>query len=201
MNIKKIGTNNKLYAAYGSNLNLEQMERRCPYAVPVGSAQLPGYRLLFQGGKESSVATVEPFEDSSVPVLLWEITPRCEEALDHYEGWPRLYRKEILTFSMCEKPVQAMVYIMNDGRRIGTPGQYYYNAIAEGYATAGFDLDILDDAVAVFERLSKTERHGDCLLCSNSFYLEDDFDYGTDRLFCEITQGFVEEHDCCVEFK
>jgi len=27
---------NKLYAAYGSNLNLEQMKFRCPYALPLG---------------------------------------------------------------------------------------------------------------------------------------------------------------------
>ena len=101
---------NKLYAAYGSNLNLEQMEYRCPYAVPLGTAELAGYRLLFRGGRDgSAVATVEPMGGGSVPVLLWEITPRDEEALDRYEGWPRLYCKETVTVEFGGKPAEAMI--------------------------------------------------------------------------------------------
>ena len=38
---------NKYYLAYGSNLNLEQMSRRCPTARVVGKAQLENYRLAF----------------------------------------------------------------------------------------------------------------------------------------------------------
>lgn len=35
----------KLYIAYGSNLNLEQMRRRCPTAELVGKTVLRGWRL------------------------------------------------------------------------------------------------------------------------------------------------------------
>ena len=157
--MKKIGVGNTLYIAYGSNLNLEQMARRCPYAVPIGPAELPGYKLLFRGGKESSVATMEPQEGSAVPVLVWEITPRCEQELDYYEGWPRLYRKETVSVRLDGKPVEAMVYIMNNGWPVGTPGGGYYNAIAEGYATAGFDLAVLDDAVRYSASLAGNVRH------------------------------------------
>ena len=198
--MKKMGAGNTLYIAYGSNLNLGQMARRCPYALAVGPAELSGYRLLFRGGNGSSVATVEPEESSSVPVLLWEITPRCEQALDYYEGWPRLYRKEMVTVSFAGKPMEAMVYIMNDGRPYGTPAKFYYEAIAEGYATAGFDLAVLDEAVAFSEEHSQANKYGDCLLCSNSMSVEDQFDYGTDRLFCVIKQEYVEENDRCEEF-
>jgi len=137
---------NKLYIAYGSNLNIEQMKHRCPYAVPLGTAELTGYRLMFRGGS-SSVATVEPMPEESVPVLIWEITPRCEEALDRYEGWPRLYRKETVPVDFNGKPTEAMVYIMNEVYPYGLPGDQYLNVIKVGYASAGFDTAVLDVAM------------------------------------------------------
>ena len=154
---------NKLYIAYGSNLNLGQMERRCPYAIPIGTAELTGYRLMFRGHLGNAVATVEPVRDSvsgSVPVLLWEITPRCEEALDRYEGWPHLYRKEVVAVDFGGKSVEAMVYIMNEVYPYGLPGDYYLGSITEGYTTAGFDTTVLDKAVA-----ASTEARSDAAQC------------------------------------
>ena len=37
---------NRFYLAYGSNLSLERMKSRCPDAVVLGTAVIPGYRLL-----------------------------------------------------------------------------------------------------------------------------------------------------------
>lgn len=134
---------NKLYLAYGSNLNIEQMAHRCPTARVVGVAALNGWTLRFRGAHENAVATVEPCEGKSIPVLVWEITPRDEKALDLYEGWPFLYRKETITVELEGKPVEAMIYIMNEGRPLGQPSCYYYNVILKGYNSAGFDADIL----------------------------------------------------------
>lgn len=136
-----------LYIAYGSNLNLEQMSRRCPTAEVVGAAKLEGYDLLFRGSRHSAVATVEPLENGSVPVLLWKLKPQDERALDHYEGWPSFYRKEVHEIELGGETVPAMVYIMNDGHDFGEPSDYYYNTIREGYESADFDLDYLDQAV------------------------------------------------------
>ena len=145
--MKSISSGNKFYLAYGSNLNLEQMKSRCPYAVPLGTAELSGYRLLFKGGRDSAFATVEPFEGGSVPVLLWEITPRDEEALDRYEGWPRFFRKVTVTVTLDGSPVEAMVYIMNEWYQPGQPEKHYLKTILKGYASAGFDASVLEDAV------------------------------------------------------
>lgn len=76
-----------LYLAYGSNINLEQMQFRCPTAKRIDTAILNGYELEFRG-----VATIVPKQDAAVPVLLWELEPQDERALDRYEGYPRLYR-------------------------------------------------------------------------------------------------------------
>jgi gamma-glutamylcyclotransferase (GGCT)/AIG2-like uncharacterized protein YtfP len=139
--------NNKFYIAYGSNLNLEQMANRCPTARVVGAGMLTDWHLLFRGAHEGAVATVEPMTGGNVPVLVWEITPADEAALDRYEGFPFLYRKEEVEVRLDEKPVTGMIYIMNEGRPVGTPSCYYYSVILEGYKTAGFDTDILRTAV------------------------------------------------------
>ena len=38
-----------LYAAYGSNLNKAQMQKRCPKSKPFGAIVLDEYRLVFKG--------------------------------------------------------------------------------------------------------------------------------------------------------
>lgn len=137
----------RLYIAYGSNLNLEQMKHRCPTAEVVGKATLDGWRLRFRGGAHSAVATIEQNEDFSVPVLVWRIQPRDELALDHYEGFPFLYRKETLRVAVDGKRVCAMAYIMNEaGRPYGVPSVGYYDTIFQGYQSAGFDTEILCQA-------------------------------------------------------
>lgn len=135
--------NNKLYIAYGSNLNLAQMADRCPTARVIGSTEMQGWQLLFRGSRTGAVATVEPKKGCRIPVLVWEITPADEAALDRYEGWPFLYRKETVKVKINGKTVKAMVYIMNEGRPPGQPSCYYYSVILEGYKEAGFDMDIL----------------------------------------------------------
>jgi len=137
---------NKLYIAYGSNLNRVQMADRCPTAKVLGASVMEDWRLLFRGAREGAVATVEPKEGGSVPVLVWEITPADEAALDRYEGWPFFYRKETVKVKLGGKTISAMVYIMNEGRPLGQPSCYYYAAILEGYRDAGFDVDILRQA-------------------------------------------------------
>jgi gamma-glutamylcyclotransferase (GGCT)/AIG2-like uncharacterized protein YtfP len=145
---------NKLYIAYGSNLNLEQMAARCPTARVVGASELTGRRLLFRGAHAGAVATVERHKGGAVPVLVWEITPADEAALDRYEGFPFLYRKERVRVRLDGKSITAMIYIMNVEmpvgayRPLGQPGPHYYTTILDGYKSAGFDADILREATA-----------------------------------------------------
>ena len=79
------------YFAYGSNMNLDQMEYRCPAASVVEPVHLEGYRLTFCGrGKGSGVATILPEEGSRVEGVLWKITSECEKSLDFYEDQPAI---------------------------------------------------------------------------------------------------------------
>ena len=146
-----------LYIAYGSNLNLSQMAFRCPTAKVIGTSEIKDYELLFRGSRSSAVATVEPLIGSSVPVLLWKVRPKDELALDRYEGYPNFYRKELFPVELGGKSVNAMVYVMNDGHSLGAPSDYYLNTILEGYRSAGFDTDFLDQAVEKSIRLAQEQ--------------------------------------------
>lgn len=146
-----------LYIAYGSNLNLPQMAYRCPTAEVIGTSEIKDYELLFRGSRSSAVATVEPLIGASVPVLLWSIRPQDELALDRYEGYPNFYRKELFPVELGSRTVNAMVYVMNDGHPPGAPSDYYLNTILEGYRSAGFDTDFLDQAVEKSIRLAQEQ--------------------------------------------
>ncbi len=149
----------KLYAAYGSNLNMAQMAFRCPDATVHDTAVLENYELLFRGSPHSAVATIEPKEGSSVPILLWEISKKDERSLDHYEGWPSFYGKEQMDFQLeSGETVTAMVYVMTPGHEMGSPSGYYYATIEEGYHDCGFDTATLEQAREHSEELAALEQ-------------------------------------------
>jgi len=147
----------KLYVAYGSNLNFEQMRYRCPTARFLGTGTIENYELLFRGGQHSAVATVEPKEGASVPVGIWRIHRMDEAALDRYEGYPNFYEKQNIEVKLeSGDTINEMVYIMTDGYKFGEPSLYYYQAILQGYQDCGLDEKILHDYVAQAIELAET---------------------------------------------
>ncbi len=141
----------KLYFAYGSNINLEQMEYRCPAAKVVGPVILENYELLFRGNaKGNGVATIAHKEGSRVHGLLWRITPACEQSLDFYEGYPRLYEKEPVTVQDGEgKQLTVMAYVMTGDERWMSPtmpSAFYYRGIQDGYRQNGLPVEELKKA-------------------------------------------------------
>lgn len=130
----------KYYFCYGSNLNVEQMDKRCPAAIPMGKAILADFRLEFW-----NVATIVPDTGYHVQGGLWKITPECEKALDIYEGYPRLYEKKIVKVKdHYNKTVEAMTYFMVGMPRPAAPSLGYYNTIKRGYTDFGLNVDVLD---------------------------------------------------------
>ena len=136
----------RIYLAYGSNMNIEQMAYRCPRAKLLGTAVLENYRLMFRRTRRP-VATIEKEAGCSVPVVLWEITNECEESLDEYEGYPFLYTKIDVTLEFNGNPITAMAYVMTEGQQLGEPHEDYYYTILKGYEDNGIDPQPLDEAV------------------------------------------------------
>lgn len=137
----------KLYVAYGSNLNLEQMAQRCPTARIYGVGVLNNWELVYRGSKTNSHATIERRQNSTVPVLLWEIRPADEYRLDIYEGFPSYYFKQNVMVETSSGRRKAMVYIMDKRQRPGAPSDRYIETIRQGYIDNGLDMRIFEDSL------------------------------------------------------
>lgn len=127
----------KLYFAYGANLNQDNMAWRCPDAVAVQPFYLLDWRLAFSG-----VATIQSSRGDRVPGALWAISDQDEQALDVFEGWPSLYRKETVQ----QDDLEFMVYVMNSNAP-AEPSAGYVATIACGYQDWGLDLGCLNRAI------------------------------------------------------
>ena len=137
----------KLYVAYGSNLNLEQMAHRCPSASIYCVGQLNNWELVYRGSTVNSHATIIRKQGSYVPVLLWSIEPEDEKRLDIYEGYPRYYYKQNVMVDIDGKKKRAMVYIMNQQCAPGRPSLTYIETIRQGYIDNNFDLAVFENSL------------------------------------------------------
>ncbi len=139
----------KLYIAYGSNLDVASMARRCPDARVVGAGILHKWRLSFNG-----FATIEPDGERNTPVLVWDISAWDEESLDRYEGFPNLYSKEEVLVQVFPEeggePTMktCMVYVMNGRRGRMEPSPSYYKILKDAYEYHHFPKHVLVAALA-----------------------------------------------------
>ena len=157
-------TMGKYYIAYGSNLNVMQMRVRCAGARIAGQALLANWQLMFRGLPHGAYLTIEPKDGAAVPVVIWALTGRNEEALDWYEGYPRLYHKRELEVPYQDRKtgrlsvVPAFVYIMRDGMSAGLPSSSYMECCMDGYTSFGFDTHYLVDAYNMSKEEMKNEK-------------------------------------------
>ena len=130
-----------LYFAYGSNLNLFQMKRRCKDSVFIKKYELKGYRLNFRS--KYRAADIEKSKNSLVPGALFEISKSDEKKLDVYEDFPILYKK--LYFSYYNKKV--MTYIMVNKTEFRYPTERYLDVVKRGYKDCKLDTKYLKIAL------------------------------------------------------
>lgn len=158
----------KVYIAYGSNLNMNQMRERCPTAQFVGIGEIQNYELQFKGSLYGAHATIAPKEGSSVPVGVWTIRERDEKYLDLYEGYhPQgycYYDKEHLPVKMADgSTIRGMVYIMDQQKDFGTPTKGYYDVVRQGYRDCGLDTGVLEQALKDSRELAQQRMEGDSM--------------------------------------
>lgn len=151
----------KFYFAYGSNLNVAQMARRCPAAKKMQTLMLPGWRLVFRG-----VADIVPARNAQVAGGLWIITDRCERSLDIYEGVKSgLYTKESFPITYLDtrtgkREITDVLFYRMRSREFAMPSSGYLASIADGYDDFGLDLAYLDAALDyTMEQLPEQEMY------------------------------------------
>ena len=97
-----------LYFAYGANMDVEDMARRCPRSRPLGGACLMRHRLAIM--REGWLtATRDP--RGRVHGVLWDLALADVSALDRFEGVGEgLYKKTMQPVVAAGGPKRALAY-------------------------------------------------------------------------------------------
>ena len=130
-----------LYAAYGSNLDPQQMAVRCPHSPQRGTGWLQGWRVTFGGegwdGPLPTVVEAPTDPDAHVFVGLYDVTEADEASLDEWKSATSgLYRKLRLRIATLDGNPSAWVYVLNDFEG-GTPNARTLGLLADGAEAAG----------------------------------------------------------------
>jgi hypothetical protein len=109
-----------LYFAYGSNMDVDAMARRCPRSKALGLARLERHRLAVMREGWLTAAR-EP--RSAVHGVLWDLALSDIAALDRYEGLSQgLYAKLTQPVIAERSSKQAIVYFgANAGPGVARP--------------------------------------------------------------------------------
>ena len=129
-----------LYFAYGSNMDLAQMERRCPGARLVGAAALSDYRFGFTTHCDAwvgGVADIVPAAGEAVHGLLFEVTEAHLAELDRYEQVPEMYRRVRVSIDGRE----VWVYEVVEKQRFVEPSRRYRDVIVGAARRHGLPED------------------------------------------------------------
>ncbi len=137
-----------LYFAYGANMDVEAMKRRCPRSKPIGLARLERHRLAIM--REGWLTAVRA-PRASVHGVLWDLALADVPALDRFEGAPKgLYAKVVQPVVAAGGAKRAIVYFgANAGP--GAPKPEYLAAVMA--AARAWILPA--DGIAALEALGK----------------------------------------------
>ena len=130
-----------LYFAYGSNLNLFQMKRRCKDSIFLKKINLKNFRLTFRS--KYRAADIEPKKNSIVQGGLFEISKNDEKKLDVYEDFPTLYKKHYFNYY----GKRVMTYTMVKKTIFKFPTERYLNIVKRGYKDCKLDKRYLKKAL------------------------------------------------------
>ena len=123
------------YFAYGSNMNHQQMIRRCPNSVFVKRLYLQNHKLIYDGyatQRTGAVANIVEFSGSIVWGALFKIDVNDLKALDKYEDYPNSYLRKIIEVKDEENNnYQTITYYRTDQKE-DEPHPDYRNCILQG---------------------------------------------------------------------
>jgi AIG2-like family len=134
------------YAAYGGNLDPDQMRDRCPHSPVQSVGWLRGWRMTFGGeevGWDGALVTVVEDPDAQTYVMLYDVSPLDEKVLDEWEGAgvrAGIYDKLRVRVETLEGEVLAWTYVLiaYEG---GLPSCHYLGLITEAAEKAGAPAD------------------------------------------------------------
>jgi gamma-glutamylcyclotransferase (GGCT)/AIG2-like uncharacterized protein YtfP len=136
------------YFAYGTNLDLLQMQLRCPEAQLVGTAKLAGYRLCFPRRsyiRDCAVISIEPAEGEDVWGALYELDGTDIQRLDEREGYDKKRDRALNPYNRVtvrveasdDRAVVAETYVAVPATNAGMPSPQYVGYLVASAAEVG----------------------------------------------------------------
>ncbi len=123
----------KKYFAYGSNMDAEQMARRCPQSIFQKKVTLLRYEFFINN---RGFASIRKKKDSQVWGIIYTITDSDEASLDRYEGYPEIYGKLDLP------ELKALCYV-DSTKDNGLPRDGYLEKIIQASKLHGFPKEYI----------------------------------------------------------
>ena len=123
------------YFAYGSNMNWEQMQRRCPSTRFVSVASLKDYRFaIARHSRLRNCGTANIFPDSGSEVwgIVYDISEPDLTILDSFEDGYRRENVRVFGGGDSQRPVAALVYIAEKEEPVPLPNREYKRLMVEG---------------------------------------------------------------------
>lgn len=157
-----------LFFAYGANMNLAQIKKRCSYPVRVAAAYLPDYRIGFYGHSREWDGALETAIESqgsklwgvlfALNALDWDQIDSWQDArfdgTGQYFHYPvhvcdmqgksyeaRLYKKDVLDIS-CPPSQQYMARILDGARQNELPPAYIESLLAIQTTSAHYAVPV-----------------------------------------------------------
>ena len=123
------------YFAYGSNMNWEQMRRRCPSAQFVCVASLKDYRFaIARHSRLRNCGTANIFVDAGSEVwgIVYDVSELDLATLDAFEDGYRREKLFVRTSDDSQSSVEVLVYIAEKENNVPLPNPDYKRLIVDG---------------------------------------------------------------------
>jgi gamma-glutamylcyclotransferase (GGCT)/AIG2-like uncharacterized protein YtfP len=146
--------NTVYYFAYGSNMNHEQMKKRCENAKFIERGYIENYDFVYDGYssyRKGAVGNIIPCEGSIVFGALWEISEDDLKNLDRYEGYPYVYNRKLMIVKD-DKGLEynAWVYL-REPQEIGMPSKEYHDIVIMGAKECNLPEDYINKKLKRYE--------------------------------------------------
>lgn len=126
------------YFAYGSNLFVDQKEKRTGRIRQANRSRLSGYRFVFnkRGGKGQIYANLVPDESAEVWGVVYLCNPKAIRSMDRYEGVASGHYEQVSVKvnQVSGEPVEAITYLAGEDFvcEPGKPSVKYLGKIISG---------------------------------------------------------------------
>jgi len=123
------------YFAYGSNMNWQQMQQRCPTSQFVCVARLDNYQFGITRHsrlRDCGTANIFPVYGNAVWGIVYDVSVGDLITLDGFEDG---YRRQVLpvyALGNGVRPLQALVYVADIESNVPLPNAEYKRLILEG---------------------------------------------------------------------